>query len=291
MTDRLEPVASAAPDVGAQADPWDALRAHTAARIAPGRAGLAMPTQAHLALGLAHAQARDAVHVALDAEALAPDCAAALGTEVLHVQSAAADRAAYLRRPDLGRGLDAASMACLADWRAAHPEPHDLLVVVGDGLSSLAVVRHAEPLLRAIRAGCPEGWRLGPLVIATQARVALGDDIGARLGSPLVAMVLGERPGLSSADGLGIYLTWAPRVGRTDAERNCISNVRDQGLPPAAAAARLWWLCTAARRLGRTGVALKDDSGTPLLEAGDTPPLEAERGGDTSPVGADGGAA
>lgn len=269
MTAPRQLAATAAGDpASTQADPWLALRAHTAARIAPGRAGVALPTHAHLALGLAHAQARDAVHLALDAEALAPVLAGALGVPVLRVQSAAGDRAAYLRRPDLGRRLDEASARALADARAAAAGTFDLLVVVGDGLSSLAVARHAETLLHAIREQAPPGWRVGPLVLATQARVALGDDVGERLGAPLVAMVVGERPGLSSADGLGLYLTWAPRIGRTDAERNCISNIRDQGLPPQAAAARLWWLCTAARRLACTGVALKDDSDTPLLGDG-----------------------
>jgi ethanolamine ammonia-lyase small subunit len=132
--------------------------------------------------------------------------------------------------------------------------------VVADGLSSLAVARQAPPLIEAIRQQAPAGWTLGPVVIAQQARVALGDEVGALLGARLVAVLIGERPGLSSPDSLGIYLTWHPQVGRSDAERNCVSNVRPEGLAPAAAAARLWWLCQAAQRLQLTGVQLKDHS-------------------------------
>ena len=241
-------------------DPWQALRAHTAARIALGRSGDALPTSEHLALGLAHAQARDAVHVPLDDVALAAALERSLDWPVLRVQSAAPDRPTYLRRPDLGRRLADASAQALDAWRAAHAEPFDLLVVVGDGLSSRAVTRNAEALLEALRRHTPTGWTLGPLVLATQARVALGDDIGARLHAPLGLMIVGERPGLSSADGLGLYLTWRPHVGRHDAQRNCISNVRPDGLPPEQAATRAWWLCQAARRQQLSGVDLKDES-------------------------------
>ncbi|MBX3608522.1 MAG: ethanolamine ammonia-lyase subunit EutC [Hydrogenophaga sp.] len=238
-------------------DPWHHLRAHTAARIALGRAGAGLPTQELLRFGVAHAQARDAVHMALDVPALATKLQA-LGLPTLSVRSAAADRATYLLRPDLGRRLHPDDASRL---RAAAPaDGCDLLLVIGDGLSSQAIEHQAVPLVQAIVAQAPASWSLGPVVIATQARVALGDEVGAAFKARLVAMLIGERPGLSSPDSLGIYLTWAPQPGRSDAQRNCISNVRPEGLPPAAAAARLWWLCREARLLQLTGVQLKDRS-------------------------------
>jgi len=245
---------------GAAPDPWDDLRAYTSARLALGRAGSSMPTAELLRFGFAHAQARDAVHVQLDAGVLAQGFAAD-GVSSLHVHSAAGDRATYLLRPDLGRRLDDASAQVLRD--AAGPSPAtgcDLLIVVGDGLSSLAVERNARALVAAIRAHAPADWQLGPVVIAQQARVALGDEAGALLGARLVAMLIGERPGLSSPDSLGLYLTWKPAVGRHDAERNCISNIRPEGLAPDAAARRFWWLAHEAKRLQLTGVQLKDRS-------------------------------
>lgn len=251
---------------GIPPDPWDDLRAHTQARLALGRAGAALPTAELLRFGLAHAQARDAVHIPLDAEALATQLQT-LGNTTRQVHSAAPDRATYLLRPDLGRRLsdaDAQALRALGN-QPNDGSPVDLLLVVADGLSSLAVARQAPPLIDAIRQQAPAGWTLGPVVIAQQARVALGDEVGALLGARLVAVLIGERPGLSSPDSLGIYLTWHPQVGRNDAQRNCISNVRPEGLPPAAAAARLWWLCQAARQLGLTGLGLKDRSDTVTL--------------------------
>jgi ethanolamine ammonia-lyase small subunit len=236
-------------------DGWTALRAYTPARIALGRTGASQPTTAQLAFGLAHAQARDAVHAALDADALEAALREA-GFEVLHARSRAPDRPTYLRRPDLGRRLDEASLARL---RAAAPTPApDLAFVVADGLSAVAVARHAVPLLCAARDRLA-GWRIGPVTVALQARVALGDEVGEALGARAVALLVGERPGLSSPDSLGIYLTWDPRVGRTDAQRNCISNVRAEGLSYERAAATLARLLDGARRLGATGVGLKDD--------------------------------
>ncbi|MGJ7487549.1 ethanolamine ammonia-lyase subunit EutC [Variovorax sp. LT2P21] len=248
-------------------DPWDDLRAYTAARLALGRAGSSMPTAELLRFGFAHAQARDAVHIQLDTQALA-DALAADGLPTLQVHSAAPDRASYLLRPDLGRRLDDASAERLRE--AAGPSPTagcDLLLVVGDGLSSLAVERNARAMVTAIRAGLPAGWTLGPVVIAQQARVALADEAGALFGARLVAMLIGERPGLSSPDSLGLYLTWEPAVGRHDAERNCISNIRPEGLAPAAAAGRFWWLAQEARRLQLTGVQLKDRSDAVVIAA------------------------
>jgi ethanolamine ammonia-lyase small subunit len=237
-------------------DPWQALRQHTPARIALGRCGVSLPTDEVLRFGLAHAQARDAVQLPLDAQALAGRFEAQ-GFETLRVESAAIDRATYLLRPDLGRRLGERSIAAL---QAAAAGPCDLLLVVGDGLSSLAASRHALPLAQRICEQAPAGWRLGPVVIATQARVALADDIGEALQATLVAMLIGERPGLSSPDSLGVYLTWQPRRGRTDAQRNCISNIRPEGLDYEAAARKLWWLCCEAQRMGCTGIRLKDHS-------------------------------
>lgn len=234
------------------ADPWQGLRRLTAARIAQGRAGVSLPTAPQLAFQLAHAQARDAVLVALDVAALA----ARLDGPLLRVHSMAADRPGYLRRPDLGRQLEPASRTLLA---AAHGD-FDLCVVLADGLSAPAIARHGPPLLALLRAALPP-LRWAPLVIAEQARVALGDDIASALGARLVLVLIGERPGLSSPDSLGAYLTWAPAVGLTDERRNCISNIRPEGLAYGAAVDGLVYLMGAARRLGMTGVGLKDERG------------------------------
>lgn len=238
-------------------DPWVSLKIHTPARVALGRSGVSLPTQELLRFGSAHAMARDAVHLPLDTAALRTQLEAD-GWPLLCVHSAAADRATYLLRPDLGRRLSDASASVLAQHTL--PDGCDLLLVVGDGLSSLAVSRHAPPLLAALRQLAPPAWRFGPVVIAEQARVALGDPIGQQLGARLAAVLIGERPGLSSPDSLGVYLTHAPRVGRTDAERNCLSNIRPEGLGYAAAAHKLVWLCHEALRLQCTGIGLKDDS-------------------------------
>ncbi len=240
-----------------QADPWETLRRFTRARTALGRSGASLPTRALLDFGLAHAQARDAVHTPLNVEALQTALAAAGFGSPLLVHSAASDRATYLRRPDLGRQLAPASRAALAD---RHADACDVLFVIADGLSARAAQTHAVPLLEQTRLRLPPRWRIGPVLIATQARVALGDEIGALLRARQVVVCIGERPGLSSPDSLGLYLTYAPRVGLTDADRNCISNVRPEGLPCAQAAHKLAYLLAGARRLGRSGVELKDDS-------------------------------
>jgi ethanolamine ammonia-lyase small subunit len=248
-------------------DPWQALRRFTAARIALGHAGVAQPTAAQLAFQLAHAQARDAVHATLDTGTLQEAIAAAwpeLGPCVL-LHSAAASRAVYLQRPDLGRRLDAPSRALLAARNAALPAPprHDLAFVVADGLSALAVARHAAPFLQALRARLTvhEAWTVAPPAIVQQGRVAVGDEVGDLLGADIVVVLVGERPGLSSPDSLGLYITWAPRVGLTDERRNCLSNVRPAGQGYAEAAARLHYLLAQARQRQLTGVALKDESG------------------------------
>jgi ethanolamine ammonia-lyase small subunit len=237
------------------ADPWTALRSLTAARVALGRAGSSVPTAAHLDFRLAHARARDAVHHALDA----PAGAAArepLHPGVIRAASAAADRREYLLRPDLGRRLDEASRARLAGGASV---PNDAALVVADGLSAVAVERHAPPLLaRLVAALVAEGWRVAPLVVVEQGRVAVGDEVGHALGAALVLVLIGERPGLSAPDSLGAYLTHVPRPGRVDAERNCVSNIRPAGLDYPAAAHVLLWLMREARHRRLTGVALKE---------------------------------
>lgn len=246
-------------------DPWQELKRFTQARIALGRSGTSMPTKEVLDFSLAHAMARDAVHLALDADALEA-AIQAQGFATVQVHSRAPDRASYLLRPDWGRSLDEASLSKLIDNKNAGKAsneanaPIDFLMVVGDGLSSLAVSRHAQPLLEEIRNALPSDWTVGPVVIARQARVAIADEIGEALGASIVVMLIGERPGLSSPDSLGIYLTHAPKHGCSDADRNCISNVRPDGLSYAAAAKKLIWLAKEAHRLKLSGVALKDES-------------------------------
>jgi ethanolamine ammonia-lyase small subunit len=226
---------------------WTDLRRFTPARVGLGRAGNGLPTAAHLAFQAAHAAARDAVHAPLDVAALRGELNAA-GLPNIAVHSEAPDRRTYLLRPDLGRRL--------LDRSAIPRMPGAMLFVVCDGLSAVAVQRHAVSLLRH---AAPALLEVAPIVIAEQGRVAIGDDIGEAMGAEAVAVLIGERPGLSAADSLGVYLTWQPRRGRTDAERNCISNVRAEGLPPRAAAAKLLWLIAEMRRLRLTGIGLKDE--------------------------------
>ena len=248
--------------------PWRDWRAATPARLALGRAGAGMPTDEVLRFGWAHAMARDAIHAALDTQALEA-ALRAQGWDTLQVRSRAEDRATYLRRPDLGRQLHADDAARLRSLAGA---PKDVCIVIGDGLSSLAIARHAVPLLAALRAQWPEGLSLTPAVIASQARVALADAVAEDLGARLSVILIGERPGLSSPDSLGAYITYAPRRGRHDAERNCISNVRPEGLGYEAAAFRLAWLVRESLRRGLTGIGLKDESELAVL------PAEGRRG-------------
>jgi ethanolamine ammonia-lyase small subunit len=235
-------------------DPWAVLRSATRARVALGRAGDALPTARELEFRAAHAAARDAVHSPLDVDRLRAD----LDGEVLVVASAAPDRATYLQRPDLGRQL--------AEGTTLPATGADLAVVLADGLSPRAVNAHGPGLAAALLERLP-GWSVAPLVVATQARVALGDAVGAALGARAVVVLIGERPGLSSADSLGAYLTWDPRPGRVDSERNCVSNVRPpHGLSYAQAADTVATLLSGARELGASGVALKDEG--PALPSG-----------------------
>ena len=227
------------------------LRSLTAARIGLARSGASLATAPLLALRLAHAQARDAVHATLDETALL----AALPPPVLVVASQAPDRHTYLMRPDLGRRLDPAAEATL------HPRAggYDLAIVLGDGLSALAVQRHARPLLDRLLPALGD-WRLAPITLVRQARVAAADGVASLLGAAAVLMLIGERPGLSAPDSLGAYLTWAPGPATTDAARNCVSNIRPEGLSYNDAAHRLHHLLERMRAMRLTGVALKDES-------------------------------
>ena len=227
------------------------LRHYTPARVALERAGSAVATREILDFQLAHAQARDAVHAALDVNSLLdglrrrnlPCCA---------LKSAAPDRAAYLRHPDLGRKL---SHECVAELSAS---PGDVVLVIADGLSALAANRHALPLLDAVLPLLDRNsWSIAPVCVVEQGRVAIGDSIGAALEARISVVLIGERPGLSSPDSLGVYVTWSPKPGRTDAERNCISNIRPEGLGYAAAANVLAFYLRESRRQKLTGVALK----------------------------------
>jgi ethanolamine ammonia-lyase small subunit len=234
------------------------LRHLTPARVGLGRAGASLPTAALLEFTLDHARARDAVHAGFDTAAIVSGLDA-LGLQTLQVSSRAQPRKDYLRRPDLGRKLDAASQ----DLLASGPRPPcDLVIVIGDGLSPSAVNAHAVELVRRLIAVLAPGRiELGPVVVASGARVALGDEIGALLGARMAVMLIGERPGLSAPHSLGAYLTFAPKAGCTDAMRNCVSNIHSTGLSYDEAAFRIGWLVREGLARGVTGVALKDESG------------------------------
>jgi ethanolamine ammonia-lyase small subunit len=262
------------------ANPWQALRQFTAARIALGRTGVSQPTEPQLEFQLAHARARDAVHLALDAGALARALDSGLGSGLdsgfdsglkpalpcVELRSAAESRNIYLQRPDLGRKLDPASRQTLLALRGgaagdAAALPYDLGFVIADGLSALAIEQNALPFLQILmRRLAPERWSLAPIAIVQQGRVAIGDEVGELLGARAVVVLIGERPGLSSPDSMGLYLTWAPRAGLTDESRNCISNVRPAGLRYEEAAFKLHYLLSESRRRRLSGVELKDET-------------------------------
>jgi ethanolamine ammonia-lyase small subunit len=232
------------------------LRQLTPARVGLGRAGASLPTQALLEFTLDHARARDAVHSVFDVSSIAAGLGA-IELRALQVSSLAVDRTDYLKRPDLGRKLDERSRVLLASERH---DSRDLAIVIGDGLSPAAVNRHAVELVRSLvsRLGATA---VAPVVVASGARVALGDEIGALLGARMVAILIGERPGLSAPESLGAYLTFAPKPGRSDAERNCVSNIHRAGLSYDEAAFRIAWLIREGLARQVTGVALKDESG------------------------------
>ena len=247
------------------ANPWAQLRQFTAARIALGRSGISLPTQPQLAFQLAHAQARDAVQLTLDAPQLLQDielAGLASAKDCLLLDSAAGDRMTYLQRPDLGRRLSDESRAVLAAQPGqAEARPHDISLVIADGLSALAVAENAVPFLATLmRLLAPENWSMAPLAIVRLGRVAVADEVGERLGARLVVLLIGERPGLSSPDSMGVYATWMPRVGLSDADRNCISNIRPAGLGYEEAARKLHYLLREMRRREVSGVRLKDET-------------------------------
>lgn len=242
--------------VAIEANPWAELKQFTSARIALGRVGSSLPTDEVLRFGLAHAAARDAVHAPLDYAALGRELSAA-GFDSYRVHSRAADRPTYLLRPDLGRDLRDDSRALLS---SNADRELDTVFVIADGLSAFAITRHALPLLVAVHALLPPTYVMPPVVIVSQGRVAIGDAIGESLRARSVVVLIGERPGLSSPDSLGVYLTYAPKIGRTDAERNCVSNIRPEGLAYPDAARKLSWLLQTALQLRLSGIGLKDQS-------------------------------
>ena len=248
-------------------DPWSPYRALTPARIGLARAGASLATAPLLALRLAHARARDAVHQPLDEAWLVADVAA-LGVPVLRVASAVADRRRYLMRPDLGRRLAPDALATLAPHAAAY----DVAFVIADGLSARAVQAHAAPALSAalasLRENRDDGWRIAPVVIVRHGRVAVGDAVAAALGAACVAVLIGERPGLSAPDSMGAYLTWQPGPHTTDADRNCISNIRPDGIGYADAGQKLAHMLRAMRARRLSGVRLKDEADGRLIEPG-----------------------
>ena len=240
-------------------DAWSQLRRLTNARIALGRSGGSLPTRERLEFQLAHARARDAVVAEFEGEEFATRLRAS-GETVLVVYSSARDRAEFLRRPDLGRRLAAESRQLLTEY-ASQNSGFDLVIILSDGLSTHAIATNGEPLLAALLPLVRgNGWTVAPLIVARHGRVALQDEIGALLNARLSVMLLGERPGLGSADSLGAYFTYNPAPGRRDADRNCIPNIRDGGLTVAEAAARLHYMMERALELRLSGVQLKDDT-------------------------------
>ncbi len=250
------------------ADPWEHLRSFTAARIALGRAGGSVPTRPLLNFRMSHAEARDAVHAPFDPDALAEQ-ARHVHPEVVVFESRAANRTEYLQRPDYGRRLSETSREKMST-HAISPAP-DLVIILSDGLSSRAVNDHGIALLSALLPlFFADGWSLAPIMVVNHARVAIQDEIGGILAARLSLIVLGERPGLGAPDSLGAYFTFAPVPGRSDAERNCVSNIRPEGLVIAAAARKLHALMSTSRRLGLSGVRLKDN--TPIEITDSFPP-------------------
>ncbi|MBQ0832813.1 ethanolamine ammonia-lyase subunit EutC [Marinobacter sp.] len=252
---------------------WRVLRQFTDARIGLGRAGISLPTHELLKFQLAHAQARDAVHFPLDVKRLLKDLgessAALPGQSPLLLKSQAEDRLTYLQRPDLGRSLSQESLECLAGLCRGDSGKSDVAIVIVDGLSSSAIQNNAVPMVTQFLRDLEEeagDWLLAPLIIVEQGRVAIGDEIGECLGASVVVVLIGERPGLSSPDSLGIYLSWGPKSGLSDARRNCISNVRPAGLSFEHASQRLLYLMREARRLGISGVSLKDRTQEVVIE-------------------------
>lgn len=251
-------------------NPWGKLRQYTPARIALGRSGTSLPTAPHLEFQLAHARARNAVHHELDVASLT-QALDKRGLTYIELHSAAENRPVYLQRPDKGRRLNDESRAKLEAMKPP-AQPYDVAFVIGDGLSSFAIEENAalflDVLLPKLKA---HNWRVAPLALVKEARVAVGDEVGQLLGAQMVVVLIGERPGLSSPDSMGIYLTYSPRVGMTDESRNCISNVRKEGLSYTGAAHKLGYLMTEARSRKLSGVNLKDEADAPAEVSGPAP--------------------
>lgn len=255
---------SLVPKQDAATDPWAGLRRYTAARIALGRAGGSQRTDTVLDFRVSHARARDAVLAPFDVEAVERGFAAA-GLATHRLSTGVADKRTYLVRPDLGRRLDEASRAGLATLAAAWGR-RDLVILVSDGLAAQAAERHAIETTVLLASHLTKvGWTLYPVLLAPLGRVKLQDEVGELLGARHSLMLLGERPGLGTPDSLGAYLTHRPRAGCTDADRNCVSNIRPEGFPPAQAARKLAHLLVESARLGVSGVALKDTQGMPEI--------------------------
>ncbi|MDW5265965.1 MULTISPECIES: ethanolamine ammonia-lyase subunit EutC [Acidobacteriaceae] len=248
----------------AKPDPWRTLSRFTQAHIGLGRVGSSLPTEAMLSFSMAHARARNVIYAPFQPDTLSLELKDA-GFYSRRAWSQAKDRIEYLHRPDLGRRL---SIDCISDLQPTSNSARRLTIVIADGLSSLAPQEHSLALLKILKPQLVE-WDLDDIVLATQARVALGDEIGAIRGAEAVVILIGERPGLTAADSLGAYITYEPYVGRSDAERNCISNIRPAGLSYEQAAYKLVYLLREARVLGGTGVRLKDDSTVTHLTASD----------------------
>lgn len=258
-------------------DPWAFLKAHTPARIAQGRTGRSLPTSALLSFQLDHARARDAVHSTLDTVLLLQQLDEIHSLSV-HVNSQATDRQMYLQRPDLGRKLSEDSRTTLQ--RFHNPAGYDLCIVVVDGLSALAVNRYALPTVTdLVRQAMDLNWSVAPICVVEQGRVAIGDEIAHCLKADLLVVLIGERPGLSSPDSMGAYLTYRPRPGLTDESRNCVSNIRPEGLSTAFASQKITYLLAEMKRRQLSGVALKDDMPTHTLPYTFSPAVTAQSPG------------
>lgn len=257
-------------------NPWSELRRFTRARVALGRAGTSLPTKALLDFQLDHARAVDAVHQPLDMERLSRALRASdivqslIGEPTIVVESEAADQDTFLQRPDLGRRLREQDARTLREFSASKEAGFDLVVLLSGGLSASAVQRHAPPFLEELTAQLKAQHRtltVAPLVMAPRARVALGDDVGESIGARMALVLVGERPGLTSPDSMGAYLTWSARRGTLDSQRNCVSNIRPEGLSYGDAAGKVTYLIREARRLQCTGIGLKDRADDTLLDA------------------------
>jgi ethanolamine ammonia-lyase small subunit len=252
-------------------NPWQGLKQFTDARIALGRAGSSIPTSESLSFQLDHARAIDAVHCALDipqlVQALSSSQLVADNTPQppMVVNSKATDRVMYLQRPDLGRQLNEASWQALVDYRHVADQVFDLAIVVADGLSSTAIQRHAVPVIECLLAELADDahdWSIAPITVVSQGRVAAGDDVGECLKAKIVMILIGERPGLTSPDSMGFYMTWHPLRGAKESSRNCISNIRPEGLTYNDASRRACYLLRESLKLGISGIELKDRSST-----------------------------